>query len=138
MRDTNIKILPQDILWNANRLGEVHLPRYLTRIEFRALYGIGIEVLDIPATVTEAGSIGYLASNGCPQLQEVNIRTIQPDSRLMDSNMGYQIFTQCPNLNSINVGWISSRTVNGITKDGQPWNWGAPNATINYNYKFNA
>lgn len=71
--------------------------------------------IELPSNVTNVPSTAFLNS----AVEEVTIR-----GRV--GVMSYNLFTNCPNLKTLNVSW-SVYSVSGAP-------WGATNATINYNY----
>lgn len=97
---------------------EIELPPNLTAIRNYAFSGCSnLSSVTIPESVLGIQSEGF---STCLALQEV---TFKGTPRSVASNTFYNCF----NLNTINVPWAEGEVT------GAPW--GAPNATINYNYE---
>ena len=101
---------------NCSNLALTDLPAGVTNIGFQAFANcFKLAITRIPAGVM---SIKIGAFSGCSSLR---IITFQGTTEL-----GYNVFSSCPNLSTINVPWAEGAVT------GAPW--GATNATINYNY----
>ena len=117
---------------------ELHLPPNVQKIEFRAIYDTAISFIDVPESVYKSSSIGYIAFSNNKLLETIWLRSENPEQSLFSSTFNSSIFTECPNLKDIYVGWAEEAAINGtVDGNGNIWNWGAPQATVHYNTKFN-
>lgn len=95
------------------------LPEGLTTIGSNGFYNCeSIAIEDIPSTVT---SIGGAAFRGCE-----NLYTLAFHSKV--NSLSNNAFINCTNLTDIYVPWGEGEVANAP--------WGAPNATIHYNTKY--
>lgn len=138
LSETNITVMPQDFLLHAPNLKELHLPPNVQKIEFRAVYDTAISFIDVPASVYKSNSIGYVAFADNKLLETVWLRCENPEQSLFSFTENFSIFTECPKLKDIYVGWSKEAGINGtVNAKGDIWNWGAPEATVHYNTNFN-
>ena len=102
---------------NRNAITSVKIPDGVEKIGRYAFSDCeNLEYIIIPTSVT---SILDEAFSYCIRLRSITL----PDSI---TSIGENVFRNCYSLNTINLPWSEGEVA------GAPW--GAPNATINYNY----
>ena len=114
---SGITKIPNFAFGNCSNLALTSLPSGLKTI---GQQGFGncqkLALTEIPSSVT---SIGYYAFTNCTGLQSIVFKGTP-------TTIDGTAFSGCNNLTTINVPWAEGEVANAP--------WGAPNATINYNY----
>lgn len=99
------------------KLVSVTFPNTLTTIGSSAFYRCAsLTQLEMPFSLINVGSYAF---QGCTGLTDITFKS--------KPVIGANAFSGCTNLMTINVPWASGEV------EGAPW--GAPNATVNYNYR---
>lgn len=106
-------------LTDCKGIKELQLPSKLEHIGPMALYGLSIKQLNLPESVKY---IGLSAISKCDKLTSITINHKTPTDMFIAENA----FSNCASLQTINVSWGEGEVANAP--------WGAPKATINYNY----